>query len=555
MSAAKAIHEEMIARGFERDRSNTTALRYTGLIKARGRDVRVAIEFHDRYLTRIPKLQLLNRNADLPNAVAHIEENDRVCYAREENLLLNPLNPKGSVALCLATMNIALDRIIANDLSDEIAQEFPQHWLGKGVYIDLPAEFSGRAALYLIREKSDAPFLLICESENSLRRFGLTPEERSKIAKTEIPIPVFSVDSNLTFLPGQRPPNTLHELMNWLNCSAPQIAKAIISSFTRSWPSPLYFLLHGPNGSVGGSLQLPRGLEKSIQRKDFLTRMLTSRSTKIGVSRITGIRTDADFIVSRNMHNQPDLRAKRVALVGIGTIGGFLAKFLAQSGAGMGGGQLVLIDEQIFAPGNIGRHYLGLAHVNKNKAKAMQEELNYLIPDCDVTSFPGNILDKTGDLLEFDLVVDATGEMPLSEVLNSEFIKVRSKGGNTAAMLHVWLAGNGVATQALLVDGDQYACFRCLRLDETGQERFRLLRPDHPVQITPANCGEGAYFAYGVGAPAIAAGLAIQMCLDWAKGDPSPRFRTIRIVNEATFEVKDSNVSRRGGCQICGTKH
>jgi hypothetical protein len=71
--------------------------------------------------------------------------------------------------------------------------------------------------------------------------------------------------------------------------------------------------------------------------------------------------------------------------------------------------------------------------------------------------------------------------------------------------------------------------------------------------MTPANCGEGAYFAYGVGAPAIAGGLAIQMSLDWIKGRPSPRFRTIRIVEDATFAVKDANVTRLEGCPVCAS--
>lgn len=251
------------------------------------------------------------------------------------------------------------------------------------------------------------------------------------------------------------------------------------------------------------------------------------------------------------MHQQPDLSGKRIALIGIGTIGGFLARNLAQSGAGMNGGELVLYDEQSLTPGNVGRHYLGLSQVGTFKALAMKDELLRLMPDCLVKHVTKDALLAVEELLKFDLIVDATGDRAMSDALNRHAVIARRSGASTVPILYVWLVGSGVAAQSLLVDGAEHACFRCLRLTRSDEERFPVLRDEHAAALVPANCGEGSYFAYGVGAPTIAAGLATQICLDWAKGKPSPRFRTLQIVHEATRQVKDQNPSSRDDCPAC----
>jgi hypothetical protein len=543
----------MIARGFRRDRRDTSALRFVGQIVARGRNVSVAIVFEDHYLTRAPKLFLLARARELPMAVAHIEANDRLCYVREEDLVLDPLSARATVALCLIKMGEALDRLVHLDLGADVSAEFAQHWQGARVYVDLPQTFSGAAQLYVTHASSQNPVSVIARDKHTLTRVGLSDREAGDCAKHRTPVHVISVDRDLTFVNGHRAPSTFRELAAWLGSIQDTAVERLVASLTSAWPAPMWFLIHAPNGSVGGRLELPGVLARSIQRLSFLGHALRMWDSKIAIHRISGSRIDTRYVFGRNMNDRPSLCGKRIALVGVGTIGGFLAKFLTQSGAGAAGGRLMLIDNQILEPGNVGRHFLGLPHVGQNKAQAVQEELRRVTPDCEISAVTGDVLERKSDLMQYDMVIDATGERALSDVLNKEFVEARQKRKTTAPILHVWLVGNGVAAQSLLVDGPELACFRCLRLERTDEERFRLLRPDHPATLTPANCGEGAYFAYGVGAPAIAAGLAVQMCLDWANAKRSPRFRTIRVVHDATFEVKDSDVAPREKCPVCGS--
>jgi molybdopterin/thiamine biosynthesis adenylyltransferase len=540
----------MVARAFARDRKRTGVLWFSGQLEIRGRPVSVAVEFPDRQLTRIPRLYLRSRTKEFSEAVAHIECEDRVCYARDEELLLDPLNPKPSVALCMAKMVEALDRIDRYDLSNEIESEFPQHWLGSRVYVDISDANCQRAWLYKLHAREQ--ILLITDTLSPLRRLGYSKREAKDLEKRRSPIFVLTVDTPLTFSRGHRAPTTLDDLLRWLSSVGNNLPNRLLDGVTPNWPSGMQFLLRGPNGSVGARLILPPLLNQSVQRAAFLKRALPRWANEIELERISGSPIDAKFLYQRNMEHRLNLSGKRIALIGLGTIGGFLAKFLAQSGGGIADGQLLFFDNQNVEPGNVGRHFLGPAYIGKNKARGVKEELERNYTDCRINVYDRNVLERVDDLLACDLVIDATGERALSDVLNKEFVDARRHEKSNAAVLFVWLVGNGVAAQCLLVDSIEVGCFRCLRLDETSDERFRLLRPDHTVAVTPATCGEGAYFAYGVGAPAMASGLAIQLCLDWVNGQPSPRFRTIRINREATFEIKDSDITARQRCPACG---
>lgn len=552
MDSARQIHQEMTARRFSRDRSILKSIRYEGVLDVRGRNVSVAIDFRTPHLGSLPRLYLNNRLRDLPDAVAHIEDNDRVCYAREEELVLDPHDPRGSVALCMHKIQEALDRIAGGELQDEVAQEFPQHWQGTSVYIDLPPVVKSPSVFTVHRDGGD--FIVVSESSKRLKRFDVGDAEIKAAEAGKMPVVLLTTDQTLTFTRTLRAPGVLSELLPWLASVGEGLPKTLLTGAARAWPKPGLFFLRAPNGTIGGKLVIPAPLAKAIQRPQFLMQLLQKKAEAVIVERYIGTSLDPSFIYQRNMADQPNLGGKQIALVGAGTIGGWLARLLAQSGAGTAGGRLFLLDEQSLQPGNLGRHWLGMPYIGMNKAVGARKELLRTNPDCDVAAIAESAFRHSALLADCDLIIDATGEQAVSDVLNADFVQARRERGSTPTSLHVWLVGSGVAAQALLADSPDHACFRCLRTAH-GIERFRLLDPDHQVALTPANCGEGSYFAYGVGAPAMAAGLALQMCLDWAKGAPSPRLRTIRINHEATFEVKDKNAAPLESCPACATAH
>src|SRR5690606_27551117 len=91
-------------------------------------------------------------------------------------------------------------------------------------------------------------------------------------------------------------------------------------------------------------------------------------------------RLDDRYIVSRNIPGQETLSGKRILLIGCGTIGGYLADMIVKAGAGAGGGELRLADNQPLAAGNIGRHRLGMNRLDINKAEGLVAEIKVGMP-------------------------------------------------------------------------------------------------------------------------------------------------------------------------------
>lgn len=101
------------------------------------------------------------------------------------------------------------------------------------------------------------------------------------------------------------------------------------------------------------------------------------------------------------------LRASRVAIFGVGGVGGFAAEALARSGVGA----LDLIDHDTVSPSNINRQIIALhSTVGRKKAEVMAERIADICPDTVVRTFDTFYLPETAHLFDFsiyDYVVDA----------------------------------------------------------------------------------------------------------------------------------------------------
>lgn len=108
---------------------------------------------------------------------------------------------------------------------------------------------------------------------------------------------------------------------------------------------------------------------------------------------------------------------KRVAIVGLGSVGSKIAEMLLRSGID----KLLLIDGDVFLPTNLERHILDWRDVGFRKVNAVKRRLLNIRPGANIDAKPinlnwqrsakthANIID---DLAECDLIVDATGDIP-----------------------------------------------------------------------------------------------------------------------------------------------
>jgi tRNA A37 threonylcarbamoyladenosine dehydratase len=97
----------------------------------------------------------------------------------------------------------------------------------------------------------------------------------------------------------------------------------------------------------------------------------------------------------------------RVAIFGVGGVGGYVAEALARAGIGA----LDLIDSDTVSVSNINRQIIALhSTVGRPKVEVMAERIRDINPDCRVRTFPLFYLPETADQFDFsdyDYIADA----------------------------------------------------------------------------------------------------------------------------------------------------
>jgi molybdopterin/thiamine biosynthesis adenylyltransferase len=488
---------------------------------------------------------LLSAAEDVPELVAHLQENHEYCYAERDGPLLDRFNVGGSVAATLQLMRQSLERSLTRHASQEIAAEFPQHWFGQPFYLDIKSTTVRKARLLRLRRDDKSDAALLCDSDRLLPTLGWQ-------TLSEAAVDLIRIDAELTFRAGQARPKTLGEVFDWLGGLETGVADRIRAAIVGCHPSPPAFFIIARNATIGVQCEILSAIWMKLSRTVSRAKFISQRAAKMPVKRLVGENMQPEFIYTRNMNTQPNLSGKHIALIGCGTIGSHLAKLLAQTGAGFGGGRLTLVDQQTLKAGNIGRHLLGISDVGKEKAVAVAELLRRLYPNLNISAVPEDVLGRLSSLSDYEVVIDATGDEGVANAINARVVDGRKAGISMPATIFIWLFGNGAAAQGLLVTSASDCCYRCLRPEHGKPWRFSPLLPTYDVQQVPAQCGEGPFFPYGVAAPATAAALALQLTLDLVRGSPSPRLRTVRLALNSTKLVKDQDPEKADGCPACG---
>ncbi|MFD3456983.1 ThiF family adenylyltransferase [Streptomyces sp. NPDC058691] len=199
---------------------------------------------------------------------------------------------------------------------------------------------------------------------------------------------------------------------------------------------------------------------------------------KDGETAVARLRSGADTEAARSARAglvAPELRGCRVAVVGVGALGSFIADMLVRSGVR----QLTLIDGDVVMPGNLVRHLVGPDAVGLSKVEAVKQHLvrynETLVNDIGVIDCPlTSGADAVGHLRKHDLVVNATADF------------------TTTALLHVSAQslGTRVLSAALQNDGRTYRIDVLPPLGDAATLPPSTLKADSKApQLFEAGCG------------------------------------------------------------------
>jgi len=430
-----------------------------------------------------------------------------------------------------------------------VQDEFGLYWTELPVYAGKLQAENKRAQLVLV-ESGERKFHVLTQGEEEAKwiAHAIGGEVKGKVAAWFIHTKKYpSLDVKVGL------PRTIKAAMEWVKRWDPLASQRLVSLLeTKEYLEGAFaaFVFDSPVGPFGFILEISRERAKAYRRKPASYRQYlhSYAGGRTPIMRFYGMDISAEFVHSRNLQGR-SLIGKRVIVVGCGAIGGYLAHAVARLGAGVGkGGQLTLLDFDQLQPGNLGRHILGFPALHLPKAEALKSELSAQFPYSNVVSVQDDVRSYT-KLFDNDLVIDATGEESLAIALAHAHQR-QLQNNETPPILHVWIAGNGEATQALLVDGKKGGCFRCLWTDDPKigmKGRIPLLKEQPKTRFV----GCQSVTMFPPSAAMSAAALAADIVIDWLEGDPSPRFRTRAREKAAVFRADPQDLSRLKDCPAC----
>lgn len=324
-------------------------------------------------------------------------------------------------------------------------------------------------------------------------------------------------------------------------------------SFLKTPSASKEFVFIWKGMTLAGYFKWERNTDKSLN---------SSRNKHLRDENVYFVNTQILDFKKNVLRNLPDkssqgLLQKKVLLVGLGAIGGYMAEALVKLGAGIES-DFVLVDKDILEADNVGRHLLGFQFCGNFKSLALISylqsnsffQLSKIKPEIkDISLFNNSFFENEN----FDLIIDATGSIEVQEYLN-EMIQSLSKE-KRPILQHLWVFGNGECVQALWVDPKiqtaRGGCISCLGSSSKGLHQELL-----PVQNLLPEQRTGvcsAFTPYAVSGGMMAASLGINMILEWLQtGKVVNNYQTRYSSIDIKDKIQDITLTRHKECRFCG---
>lgn len=489
----------------------------------------------------LPRVRLLELPSQLPLVVPHLGANGWLCYIAKGTVVLDIFDPVGQSLACLDRAAYVFGQIMKGEMVEDLEEEFYAYWQGPFCLVDLQGKDLGQQQC-IVTKCGDSSFWFITDNEE--RTTNKLKFLHHQI--TDKTVLTYRVRTNVRPRPltTDWPPRTVQDILTWQGVLDLRCRRKIhqrIQEGNIKKANGVLILVESPLMTYGFVVLYKRqeshGCGKRIKLGD--RRDLTFG---LEVMPVSVVRIDDRYLAERNIPTLQTLAGKNIAIVGCGTIGGYLSEMLVKAGAGTSGGKLTLVDFDCLYPQNIGRHRLGFPDLFSNKAIAMANELKRLSPGSNVRALPVDA--RQAQLGPLDLLIDASGEESLGHWLCGNYL-------SSTSMLSVWIEGPGTAVRALLRTDRSGACYRCL-WHNNKNGKLRTVVGSLPVLLAGHGC-EGLYVPFPASVSVHAASLGAEMALDWVNGIYSPSLRTRLIDANYQLATPDCDPPRDTDCQACSS--
>lgn len=377
-----------------------------------------------------------------------------VCYAQTEGLLLNRHNPLGLLEEALTKSAVTLVQGIRGENRADFVDEFEAYWRQMSNTQSIPSYISPtdelRSVVVALRDSPQDGYEFVCDSEAEVRAYARDDKGHQRTIVTALYIPL--QPGTLLVPPTGNTVWSLSEIRNIVQQHVTPKNRAKLLKLCQKHKQQEVVIFKLPRTKEGEVL-----FGINFQGVESAHPLLPG-STIREIGPLLLPRRDRAYLLPRSGASL-DLAKKRVAVIGCGSVGGFLAHELVRTGIL----NLALIDHDSLTTDNTFRHVLGRKGIGNNKAKELKADIEEKYPYVTVQAITKPIehaLD-TGEFRpkDWDLVISAVGYLPTNLHLNWHLHTTEGM----PPLLVTWLEPYGIGGHALIaLNNKRSGCLECL---------------------------------------------------------------------------------------------
>lgn len=518
----------------------------------------VLLLHYQKDLTRLPYAYVIEKPARFDGvALPHIRNSGYLCYADNDQTQWNPLDEQNFAEAIDHGIAKSLETAVNNiESPEEYRNEFSNYW---------EADFTAFSfeALPTLTKKLRYCSLKVKNGRDvgEKTEFVVYSNEHQRDSWLKLRGKVPSIDDStamvVTIRPNnwapvsEWPPSSFSEVVGWLAKADRSAHDYLIFQLVKIAAKRVLVVLQiTGEGNLAFCMMFSTRHHKLLEswrnrKKNSLKSMIAPICSHKAIElfcrlRVEAVDHDAIFLRNRPKPEVGDLRNKRIALIGCGTIGGYVAELLVKSGAGLGPvGRLTLYDSDTLHSGNLARHRLPIRFLDWNKADGIaeliqEESLHRVSVHAKQLDFEISI----ENLKKYDLVIDATGRVPFSLALAG---CMRTIGADRPILIHGFNYQWGQDSVAFIDDGQ--ACYGCLEKLGTSN----LNKPD--FDTSRYSCGS-IFTPYDANVSLISAALVVEAVLNTLEG--KLKWTYSKVTGNNSKSAKRLLFKPWSECKVCG---
>ncbi len=457
----------------------------------------------------LPRVALVNYNRDMP----HIERDGVLCI-EQDGTTFDHTRPTDVVEHELARAATLIKELQGGQHQGDFARDFERYWVhcaneSDTLVISLLEEIS---AVQHVQAARAGNMVVIADPRELAtqwvrNRFGTDTEPERCVA---VLCPLAQAPK-----PSEYPTDGT-SLFRYLDRACPQGAQ-IVRQIAKNWPREVLVVFcidRTPKPAALGAIRLSvaitrgKGKKRHPLAKGEPGGIVSQWAAAAKVERLPVRRAEAAWVHGRYTDaHLPQLKAKTVAIIGVGSLGARIAQFLAQSGIG----NLALIDADVFDLANASRHVLGADALGRNKAEAVASMLRRSLPHHEgVVAYPETwqqIFRNNSEILtRANLILSLTGNWNADAALSD----LQHSAVPMPPVIYGWVEPYACAAHGVLLKASG-PCLRC-HFSNTGRADLHITEWPEDVETVPV-CG-AVHTPFGAAALGFAQAMLASMAID-----------------------------------------